>query len=78
MLEIGQFLVIDNKDYLIASKTIYEDKIYLYLVNNNDIMFCYVDNDEVVELDNIDEFYDVIDLLSKEAIKYLNENKKGN
>lgn len=79
MFEIGKILVIDNMDYVIASKTLCDDKIYLYLVNNkNEFMFCYVDGEDVVEISNIDEYDMIIPLLANEAIKYLNENKKGN
>ena len=41
----------DGKDYIIVSKTNYEYKIYLCLVNmndKNDVKFCYLDNDEIV------------------------------
>lgn len=41
----------DGKDYIIVSKTDYDHKIYLCLVDINDnknIKFCYLDNDEVV------------------------------
>lgn len=79
MFEIGKILVIDNMDYVIASKTLCDDKIYLYLVNNkNEFMFCYVDGEDVVEISNIDEYDMIIPLLANESIKYLNENKKGN
>ena len=79
MFEIGKILVIDNMDYVIASKTLCDDKIYLYLVNNkNEFMFCYVYCEDVVEISNIDEYDMIIPLLANESIKYLNENKKGN
>ena len=41
----------DGKDYIIVSKTNYNYKIYLCLVDINDnknVKFCYLDNDEVV------------------------------
>ena len=41
----------DGKDYIIISKTNYEHKIYLCLVNmndKNDVKFGYLDNDEIV------------------------------
>ena len=41
----------DGNEYVIASKVNYDYKIYLYLVdikNNQNVKFCYLDNDEVV------------------------------
>ena len=51
-MDIGDILALsDNNEYIITSKTTYEYKIYLCLVDINDnknIKFCYLDNDEVV------------------------------
>ena len=47
----------DDNEYLIAGKATYEHKVYLYLVdinNNKNIKFCYLDNDEVVEVEKED------------------------
>ncbi len=41
----------DGNEYMIASKAEYDYKIYLCLVdinNNQNVKFCYLDNDEVV------------------------------
>lgn len=41
----------DGNKYVIASKVDYDYKIYLCLVdinNNDNVKFCYLDNDEVV------------------------------
>ena len=67
-----------DKDTL-GTLRLLKSAIDLYLVNNkNEFMFCYVDGEDVVEISNIDEYDMIIPLLANEAIKYLNENKKGN
>lgn len=41
----------NNNEYIVMSKVNYENKEYLYLTNFNDftdIIFCYLDNDEIV------------------------------
>ena len=43
----------DDNKYVVASKVYYDGKDYLYLVdinNNNNLKFCYLDNDELVEI----------------------------
>ena len=45
----------DNNEYVVVSKVNYENKIYYYLVDMNkheNIMFCYEDSEELVELNN--------------------------
>lgn len=59
----------DKRRYVIASKTNYEDKLYLYLVDlddNKNIKFCYVDNDEVVIVNDIRLIEKLLPLLLKE------------
>ncbi len=60
----------DDNRYVVASKAKYENKEYLYLIdikNNENIKFCYLNGDEVVESDDkelntklIPLFYDKI------------------
>lgn len=43
----------DDNEYVVASKLNYEGKIYYYLIDinkNDNLMFCYEDNNELVEL----------------------------
>ena len=43
----------DDKKYIVVSKIYYSGKDYLYLVDiddNENLKFCYLDNDEVVEI----------------------------
>lgn len=45
----------DNNEYVVVSKTNYENKTYYYLIdknNNTNIKFCYEDMDDLVEFDN--------------------------
>jgi len=45
----------DDNEYAVASKVKYEGKNYYYLVDINNvtnIMFCYEDKDELVELED--------------------------
>ena len=42
----------DNNKYMVISKTLFNSKNYLFLMdinNNSNIKFCYFDNDEIVE-----------------------------
>ena len=43
----------DKNKYVVVSKVFYDNKDYLYLVdinNNKNLKFCYLDNDEIVEI----------------------------
>lgn len=45
----------DNNEYVVVSKTVYENKTYYYLINkNNDkgIKFCYEDLGDLVEFND--------------------------
>ena len=45
----------DDNEYVVTSKTNYEDKTYYFLVDKNNvsnIKFCYEDKDELVESSN--------------------------
>jgi len=47
----------DNNRYIVVSKVFYDNKDYLYLVDVNDndnLKFCYLDNDEIVEISDKD------------------------
>lgn len=55
-MDIRDIVTLDNGNtYIICSKVIYENKNYYYLVNINNsenLMFCYEDKNELVELNN--------------------------
>ena len=47
----------DNNEYVVISKIKYYNKNYYYLLdknNNDNLKFCYEDNDELVEIDDRD------------------------
>ena len=56
MIDIKDVLTLDDKnEYVVVSKINYESKIYYYLVdinNNNNLKFCYEDNNELVEIED--------------------------
>ena len=56
MINIKDSLILDDdNEYVVVSKVNYENKIYYYLVDMNkheNIMFCYEDSEELVELNN--------------------------
>lgn len=74
-MEIKDVLTLsDGNEYVIASKANYEYKIYLYLVdlnNNKNIKFCYLDNDEVVIVNDQSLITKILPLLLKEMKKNL-------
>lgn len=66
----------DKRRYVIASKTNYEEKDYLYLVDladNKNIKFCYLDNDEIVIVSDIKLIEKLLPLLLKEMKSVLND-----
>lgn len=65
----------DNNEYVVVSKTNYENIEYFYLIDkNNDanVKFCYLDNDELVELDDKELTTKLIPFFVKEMDKILN------
>ena len=55
IINIGDILVLNDKnEYIVVSEIMYNEKNYFYLTNknNNDIKFCYQDQDELVEIND--------------------------
>ena len=56
IIDIKDVLTLDDKnEYVVVSKINYESKTYYYLVdinNNNNLKFCYEDNNELVEIED--------------------------
>ena len=54
MINIKDSLVLDdNNEYVVVSKVTYENKNYYYLLDKNNhtnVIFCYEDNEELVEV----------------------------
>lgn len=61
----------DGNRYLVASKAVYEDKLYYLLMNkeNNELMTVYVDNDELVESEDLDVNTELVPLFY-ETLRY--------
>lgn len=57
-INIKDVLTLSDKNrYVITSKVNYENKEYVLLIdinNNENIKFCYIDNDEIIEINNKD------------------------
>ena len=58
MIDIKDTIALsDNNEYVVVSKANYNDEVYYYLIDKNDsgnIMFCYQDNNQMVELTDKD------------------------
>lgn len=71
MIDIKDTIALsDNNEYVVVSKTNYNDKVYYYLIDKNDsgnIMFCYQDNNQMVELIDKDLIVKLLPLFLKEA-----------
>lgn len=71
MIDIKDTIALsDNNEYVVVSKANYNDKVYYYLIDKNDsgnIMFCYQDNNELVELTDKDLIVKLLPLFLKEA-----------
>ena len=64
----------DNNDYIVISKVDYNNKTYYYLLDKNDsgnILFCYLENDELVEVVDKELNTKLLPLFLKEAEKEL-------
>ena len=58
MIDIKDTITLSDKnEYVVVSKINYNDRVYYYLIDKNDsgnIMFCYQDNNQMVELTDKD------------------------
>ena len=79
-IDIRDIITLDDTNkYVVASKVLYEEINYYYLINVNnleDILFCYEDNSELVELDNNELITKLLPLFYKETRNILNEYKE--
>ena len=58
----------DGNEYLVVSKALYQNKEYYYIININDnscIKFCYLDNGQLVELNDGNLAKKIIPLFKK-------------
>ena len=79
-IEIRDTITLDGTNkYLVASKVSCEEKNYYYLININnlkDILICYEDNSELVELNNNELIAKLLPLFYKETLNILKEFNK--
>lgn len=51
MIDVNDILKLgDNNEYVVSSKVIYNGNIYLYLINNNKVLFGLLDKNKVIEI----------------------------
>lgn len=63
MLEIGEGIILDNKEYIVIDIIDYNNKIYLVLSNTNDssdIAFRILDNNLIKGLSSDDELISIL------------------
>ena len=76
MIDIKDTIALSDKnEYVVVSKANYNDKVYYYLIDKNDsrnIMFCYQDNNQMIELTDKDLIFKLLPLFleaSKNELK---------
>ncbi len=79
MINITDVLTLDdNNKYVVVSKVNYENKNYYYLVdinNKENLLFCYEENDQLVELNNKDLLRKLVPLFADVTSKVIDINK---
>ena len=71
MINVGNVITLSNgNDYVISGITYKDDYTYLYLVNPNmkEIKIVYLDNDEVVEIEDKNKIEEIINLFVKDFL----------
>ena len=77
MINIGDILVLSDKnEYIVISEVNYNEKDYFYLTNknNNEIKFCYLDEDELVEINDETLITNLLPLFLDKAQKLFDNN----
>ena len=75
-IEIGDTLTLeDNKKYIVVSMADYKNKLCIYLVNEDATipMFCYLDGDELVEIENPETIKELVPLFLETASPLLEQ-----
>lgn len=71
-IEINNLITLSDKnEYVIVSKANYNNKVYYYIAdinNQKNLKFCYIQNDELVEIKNSQLIMQLISIF-KENIK---------
>lgn len=66
----------DNNEYVVVSKVIYDNKNYFYLLDKNseqNVKFCYEDNEELVEIDGKELTTKLLPLFVEKTKKEVNK-----
>ncbi len=83
-IDIKDLVTLDNNiEYIVTSKTTYEDDIYYYFVNNNDnkdfkILRLNKDNNKLVEFDNQELIKRLLPLFVKETLFSIKDENSNN
>ena len=75
-IEIGDTLTLeDNKKYIVVSMADYKNKLCIYLVNEDATvpMFCYLDGDELVEIEKPETIKELVPLFLETASPLLEQ-----
>jgi len=71
MINIKDSLILDDdNEYVVVSKVNYQTKEYYYILdkyNNSNFKFCYLENDELVEVENEELIKTLLPLLLDSA-----------
>ncbi len=83
-IDIKDLVTLDNNiDYIVTSKTNYEDNTYYYFVNNKDnkdfkILRLNKDNNKLVEFENPDLIKKLLPMFVKETLNSIKEENSNN
>ncbi len=83
-IEVKDLVTLDNDiEYIVTSKTTYEDNIYYYFVNNQDsndfkILRLNKDNNKLIEFDNPDLIKKLLPLFVKETLNSIKDENSNN
>jgi len=69
----------DNEEYLIVTKSFINEKEYYFLINEKSyqILFCYLENDEMVEVSDEEELENVMDVFLEDIQKFFNSENEN-
>ena len=82
-IEVKDLVTLDNDiEYIVTSKTTYEDNIYYYFVNNKDsndfkILRLNKDNNKLIEFDNPDLIKKLLPLFVKETLNSIKDENSN-
>lgn len=75
-IEIGDTLTLeDDKKYVVVSMAEHKNKIWVYLVNESATvpMFCYIDGEDLIEIEDPDTISELLPLFIETASPLIEE-----